>query len=83
MLWVVGCLCDEAALLGDKINGTLVLPSTSDGISQIPEISAGSFVSGELPHKDCVVTTFFFRGFLQSLQSKHGILSKVTGRKIV
>ena len=63
MLGDVGCLCDEAVLLGDKINGTLMLPSTSYLTSQIPEISAGSFVFGELPLKDCVVTTRFVVDF--------------------
>jgi len=50
-------------VLGDKINGTLVLPSTSYSISQIPEISAGSLVFGELPLKDCVLTARFFVDF--------------------
>jgi len=46
-------------VLGDKINCTLVLPSTSYLTSQIPEISDGYFVFGELSLKHCVVTTRF------------------------
>jgi len=81
---VVGCLCDVSVVLGDKINGTLVSSSTSYVISQIPEMSASSFIfcgGGGASVQRFAVTTNFFHGFLQFLQSDHRMFSKVSGRK--
>ena len=83
---VVGCLCDVSVVLGDKINGTLVSSSTSYVISQIPEMSASSFIfcgGGGASVQRFAVTTNFFMDFSSSSNLITECFQKLVGENVL